>query len=189
MKKFVLIFVVFLAFLFSLFYFELPLNLLRPVFHSDIIDQYAKQYDLDPLFVTALIKVESNFIRRARSDRGAVGLMQLLPSTARELADELGYRNFKIADLEDPKINIHLGTYYLSKLKKEFNGNETLVLAAYNAGKNKVQLWYRQDPLMGLEGGDIPYLETRNYVKEVMRTYQWLSRAHVLIDRLRGKKQ
>jgi soluble lytic murein transglycosylase len=158
----------------SLFYFDIPFNLLRPMFHTDTIKRYAGQYGLDPLFVTAVIKVESKFFRQARSHRGAIGLMQLLPSTAHELAGELGYRDFSDADLEDPNVNINLGMYYLYKLKKEYNDNEILALAAYNAGTGKVQSWYRVNPLLGVEIGDIPYRETRAYVRSVMRTYRWL---------------
>lgn len=166
--------------LFSLFYFDLPLNLIRPVFHSDAINRYAAVNRLDPLLVTSIIKVESNFLRRARSHDGAVGLMQLLPSTARELSPELGYPDFSNVDLENPDTNIQFGTRYVRKLSDLFDGNMILTLAAYNAGMNKVRGWHLQDPLIGIAPDDMPYKETRNYVKNVMRTYRWLKKIQKL---------
>jgi len=166
--------------LFSLLYFEMPFNLVRPVFHADTINKCADQYGLDPLFITAVIKVESNFFRRARSNRGAIGLMQVLPSTAKGLAPELGYSDFSKVDLENPDTNIRFGSLYLKKLLDEFNGNTFLAAAAYNAGMTKVKGWYSQNPLLGVESADIPYRETRNYVDNVMGTYRWLLRIHKL---------
>ncbi|OGS37783.1 MAG: hypothetical protein A2293_16570 [Elusimicrobia bacterium RIFOXYB2_FULL_49_7] len=187
MRKLIFILFCCLATLLALFYFELPLNLLRPVFHQDIIDRYAQEYHLNPLLITSLIKVESNFIRRAKSHRGAVGLMQILPSTAREIAAELGVKDFQISQLEDPDTNIRFGTYYLAKLIGEFNGNQVLALAAYNAGMNKVLAWHRQNPLVGIEIDDIPYKETRNYVREIMRTYACLEKVRAFRNKLRGE--
>lgn len=188
MKKILIIAVVFVVCVVSLFYFDAPLNLIRPVFHADLIKQYSAENNLDPLLVTALIKTESNFVRRARSNRGAVGLMQLLPATAQELAGELGYKDVKTINLEDPRTNIRLGTHYLAALLSECDGNEVLALAAYNAGLSKVQTWYRQNPLLGMEIADIPYPETRNYVSSIMRTHRWLKKIQDLKNLIRAKK-
>lgn len=188
MRKFIIAIIIVVLFIFSLFYFQLPFNLIRPVFHHDIIEQCSARYDIDPMLVTAIIKVESNFFTRARSNRGAVGLMQLLPSTARELAVELGDKDFTLTDLEKPETNIRLGTYYLHKLINEFGGNQTLALAAYNAGRGNVTNWYHQNPMLGIESGDIPYKETRNYVNNVNGTYQWLKRIRQFTNLIRGKK-
>ncbi|MHB9155334.1 MAG: lytic transglycosylase domain-containing protein [Endomicrobiales bacterium] len=188
MKKIVVFIVLFTALVFSLFYFEAPFNLLRPVFHADTIEYYARKNSLDPLLVTALIKVESNFLRRARSHRGAVGLMQLMPGTAEELAGDLGYKDPGRLDLENPEINIRLGTYYLARLKREFHGSDVLALASYNAGIRKVQLWYRINPLIEMEINDIPYGETRNYVKNILKTHQWLKRIQAIQNMIRPKK-
>lgn len=171
-----------------LIFTDLPLNLIRPVFHSDIINRYADQYDFDPLLITAIIKVESNFFHRAHSNRGAVGLMQLMPATAQELAVELGYPLGRL-DLEDPEVNIQLGTYYLSKLRIEFGGNTILAIAAYNAGMGKVKSWYVQNPLIDSETAEIPYKETRNYVENVTRTWQWLKKIRALTGPEKPKKQ
>jgi soluble lytic murein transglycosylase len=160
--------------------FEFPVNIIWPALHGPAIDSSAKRYNIDPLLITALIKNESNFFQRARSERGAIGLMQLMPSTAREMSLELGLGNITNADLESPELNIRLGTYYLSKLIKQCNGNIVLALASYNAGFAKVQNWYQENPLLIWEISDIPYRETRNYVKNIKWTYTWLKRIQKL---------
>ena len=158
----------------SLLYFEFPANIIKPAIHNDIINKYSKQYGVDPLLVTSVIKEESNFDIKARSHRGAIGLMQVMPATAMDLCDELEIKNFKPQDLEDPEINIRIGTYYLNKLLKEFDGKKVLALSAYNAGVGKTKNWYRENPLVEIEINDIPYKETSEYVESVMRTYKWL---------------
>jgi soluble lytic murein transglycosylase len=178
--------VIALFFILTRFY-KVPLDLLRPS-HAQIINRYAAHYGFDPLFITALINEESGFLMRARSGRGAVGLMQLMPATARELADELEIRNFSDRDLENPEINIRLGTYYLYKLRREFSGSEVLTLAAYNAGMNKVQYWLRLNPLIGSNIQGIPYRETRNYVKDTLQTYRWLKSFQKIKKTISGAK-
>jgi soluble lytic murein transglycosylase len=178
----------FLLFIAAFFYFDLPRGVIKPVFHADTIRLYADKYGFDPLFITALIHVESGFARTARSADGATGLMQLMPSTARELATELSFPSFSERDLEEPEINIHLGTYYLYTLRRELNGNDLLVLAAYNAGLGKVQFWRSINPLFGTKASDIPYPETRNYVRKVTRTYAWLKRIQSIKNLLHQKK-
>lgn len=170
-----------------LFYYDVPWNMLRPVFHQETIENTAVKYGFDPLFINAIIRAESSFFFRARSSRGAVGLMQLMPSTARQLAGELGVSGYSDADLEKPDMNIRLGVYYFSKLLKEFNGNEILALCAYNAGIGKAQDWYRQNPILALEISDIPYQETREYVSRVERTYQWLKQIQKVKKALQKK--
>jgi soluble lytic murein transglycosylase len=159
----------------SLLYFEFPIKIIKPVIHKDIINKFSKHYNIDPLLVTSVIKEESNFNEKARSRSGAMGLMQIMPATAKDLCNELEIKNFKIQDLEDPEINIHIGTYYLSKLLKEFDGKKILALAAYNAGMGKTKNWYKENPLVEIEIKDIPYKETSEYVESVMRTYKWLT--------------
>ena len=170
-----------------LFYFDVPWNLARPLFHQDIIEQSALKYNIDPLLISALIRAESHFFHKARSNRGAIGLMQLMPATARELADEHTMRGYTDRDLEKPDVNIRLGVYYLHKLLDAFNGNETLAIAAYNAGLGTVQLWYRQNPIIALEPADIPYAETRAYVDRVKKTYAWLKHVQKIKRALQKK--
>ncbi len=145
---------------------------LRPVIYKELINKYSGEYKFDPLWVMSLIKVESSFAPSAESPRGAVGLMQLLPSTAKELADEIGMTDFKEEDLKDPDINLHLGFHYLLKLHQLFPDDEVAVLSAYNAGPNITQQWRKGKPT--LEPADIPYKETRMFVRRVHVTYGFL---------------
>ena len=145
---------------------------LRPALHKPLINKYAGEYKFDPLWVMALIRVESRFAAHAQSSRGAVGLMQLLPSTAREIAPEVGLNHFKDEDLKDPDINLHLGFHYLAKLQHEFPDDEVAVLAAYNAGPGITQQWRKGKPT--LDVNDIPYGETSRFVRQVQSTYHVL---------------
>jgi len=143
-------------------------NWFKPVVHKPLIDRYAAAYRFDPLWVMAIIKVESGFSVRARSNRGAIGLMQLLPSTARELAPQMGLTNFKVEDLQDPETNIRMGIYYLSKLQEMFPADEIAVLSSYNAGPGITKQWRGRKPVLQIE--DIQYGETRRFVRQVERT-------------------
>ena len=144
----------------------------EPVVHKRLINQYAGEYKLDPLWVMALINVESKFAASARSPRGALGLMQLLPSTAREIAPEIGLASFRQMDLKNPDINLHIGFHYLAKLQRQFPDDEIAVLAAYNAGPGITQQWRKGKPVLDLE--DIAYPETRRFVQQVEETYTFL---------------
>ena len=117
----------------------------------------ARQAGLDPALVHAVIRVESAYRPHAISPKGAVGLMQVIPSTG---------RRFGIDDLLQPTANISAGTQYLSYLMRMFEGDLRLVLAAYNAGENAVLRHGRRIP---------PYLETQRYVPRVLSTYHALS--------------
>jgi soluble lytic murein transglycosylase len=123
-----------------------------PLVHSyrDIIRQNARDYRLEEALVKAVIKVESNYNPQSRSNKGAQGLMQLIPETARLM---------NVNDPYDPAENIRGGSNYLRLMLDRFNGNLDLALAAYNAGPNAVQR----------HGGIPPYTETREYVQRVRR--------------------
>ncbi len=136
------------------------------------VDQYVKETSLDPYLVTALIREESAFAPTAISQAGARGLMQLMPTTAARVAHETGLQN--PVDLDSPGPNIALGTRYLAKLHEEFGGDLVLTLAAYNAGPGAVRRWIKdhhpiQDHETFIE--EIPYRETRRYVKRVLGSY------------------
>ena len=139
--------------------------------YGPTIETAAGEFGVDARLVQAVVRVESSGRRRARSRRGAVGLMQLLPSTARQLAQELELGEVRESDLEDAVLNIRLGTYYLSKLGKRFEGDITLVLAAYNAGPSKVSAWRREHPELSSAAllERVAYPETRRFVGKVMR--------------------
>jgi len=142
--------------------------------YKDMIEQYSAMYGLDPAFVTATIFVESSFIETAESDVGAIGLMQLMPSTGMWIAGKVGIEDYRIEMLTDPDVNIHLGCWYLSYLLDKFDGNLDTVTAAYNAGPRRVEEWLL-DKRYSPDGKTltyIPYEETRNHVERVNRHYE-----------------
>ena len=120
---------------------------------EEIISETATRYDLDPDLIRAIIQIESGGIPDARSSKGAIGLMQLMPETSSNLA---------VSNPLDPRANIQGGTKYLSRLLERFRGNLVLALAAYNAGPEKVKR-YKGIP---------PYPETRRYVRNVLKQWQ-----------------
>jgi soluble lytic murein transglycosylase len=139
-----------------------------PLRHEDIIRQQAREKDLDPALIAAVIYQESKF-RDQTSHAGARGLMQITPATAEFIARDSGGTRFSQEDLATPQINIAYGTYYLRYLLRRYDGNTELALAAYNAGETNVDRWVRD------AGGeeefdrvdDIPFPETREYVDNV----------------------
>ena len=152
---------------------------LYPIYHRDVLFHWAQQRGLDPWLVVAVVRVESNFSPTAVSERGAIGLMQLLPETARWVAEQAGERDFFEDLLYVPEVNIRLGTWYLAYLLKVFDGREALALAAYNAGRSRVERWMHE---RGWDGSPkrlqaIPYGETRRFVERVLRmrdVYRWV---------------
>jgi soluble lytic murein transglycosylase len=139
-----------------------------PLRHEDIIRQQAREKDLDPALIAAVIYQESKF-RDQTSHAGARGLMQITPATAEFIARDSGGTRFSQEDLATPQINIAYGTYYLRYLMGRYDGNTELALAAYNAGETNVDKWVRQAG--GAESfdrvDDIPFPETREYVDNV----------------------
>lgn len=116
-------------------YFYLPRilgDILYPLNYQEHILKYAKEYQVQPTLVAAIIYTESHYDPRAVSRVGAKGLMQLMPSTAKSISKELG--EVQMADLYDPEANIRYGTYYISQKIKDFQGNVDAALAAYNGG-------------------------------------------------------
>lgn len=143
---------------------------LYPFPYRDKVFAHAVENEVDPFLVAAVIRTESKFIPAARSPKGALGLMQMMPETGQWVAGQLGQEDFAADKLHDPELSIRFGTWYLASLKKEFKSNEILVLAAYNGGRGNVKQWMRQ---FGWEQGfrdieQIPYKETREYVKKVL---------------------
>lgn len=122
------------------------------------VEQSAQQYSLDPDLINAMIWVESRFVVRAKSPAGARGLMQLMPATANALARQL---DRPIARIYDPKFNIEAGSFYLLQMLDRYDGDETLALAAYNAGAGNVSKWMRED-------GQLPP-RSLEYVQHVQR--------------------
>jgi soluble lytic murein transglycosylase len=142
-----------------------------PLEYEGAIQASARRNDLDPALVAAVIYAESRFDAAARSPHGAVGLMQVLPETAAQIARETGGVAFKAADLTDPRVNIRYGCYYLRKVLDAFGGDRVAAVAAYNAGAGAVGEWEAAARAAGhsLRISDIPYAETRAYVRSVLK--------------------
>ena len=131
------------------------------LFKKAIVRGHAQNYRLDPALVAAVIYQESKFQADVESSSGAIGLMQLLPDTAKGIAIHTGGNRFRVQDLYTPEINVRYGSWYLRHLLDKY-GDERTALAAYNAGQENVDEWRR-------EGRGIAFSETRHYVKHVER--------------------
>lgn len=152
-----------------------------PFPYQSLVYYYAAQNNIDPFLVAAVIRTESKFVNQARSPKGAIGLMQMMPDTARWVAEQMNYPNFSTKDLESPEVNIRLGTWYLASLKKEFNNNEILALAAYNGGRGNVKQWMRQYgwTMSFSDVSQIPFQETREYVVKVLSSKRHYSELYI----------
>jgi soluble lytic murein transglycosylase len=142
-----------------------------PLHHEDIIRQQAAEKDLDPALIAAVIYAESRFSDRT-SKAGARGLMQLTPQTAHAIAVRTGGTAFTADDLATPQVNISYGAWYLRHLLDHYGGNEVLALAAYNAGIGNVDHWLVRGGGNGLSPDDLPFPETRAYVRKVLHARQ-----------------
>jgi soluble lytic murein transglycosylase len=140
-----------------------------PLRHEDIIRQQARDKDLDPTLIAAVIYAESRFVEGRVSHAGAQGLMQITPATASDIARRSGGVAFEVSDLHIPQVNIAYGAYHLRYLLDRYGGNETLALAAYNSGEGNVDRWVSEararDQALTIEA--IPFGETREYVRKV----------------------
>lgn len=142
-----------------------------PYPHQELVAQYAAQYRVESSLVAGVIMSESKFQDEVHSDRGAVGLMQLMPTTAAWVAEQIEYTDYSMEKLHEPATNIRFGTWYLSSLQKEFCGNEVLMLAAYNAGRGTVHSWMEERgwDMNFTDVNQIPYEETRLYIGRVLK--------------------
>ena len=143
---------------------------LYPYDYQDTINFYADRYEVDRNLVASVILAESKFRQDATSVHGARGLMQIMPETASWIATQIEDDSFSVDKLYNVNMNIKYGTWYLSELQTEFEGNEVLALAAYNAGRGNVYEWmekYHWD-INFKDYTKIPFPETREYVKRVL---------------------
>ena len=132
-----------------------------PLRYSAIVRGHAANYHLNPALLAAVIEQESKFNPDARSSTGAVGLMQLQPTTAEGIAIRTGGSKFRLSDLTNPEINVRYGAWYLRHLLDKYHDERT-ALAAYNAGQENVDRWQAAH-----EG--VQFAETRAYVARVER--------------------
>ena len=140
-----------------------------PLRHEDVIRQQAADKDLDAALIAGVIYTESRFRDGQTSSAGALGLMQITPGTARDVARKSGGALFEIEDLATPQVNISYGAYYLRYLLNRFGGDEALALAAYNGGEGNVDRWLVAATQRGepFRVSTIPFRETREYVTRV----------------------
>ncbi|HTN73359.1 MAG TPA: transglycosylase SLT domain-containing protein [Methylomirabilota bacterium] len=145
-----------------------------PLAYWDTIKQKAQEREMDPYLVLAMIRQESLFDTRARSPAVALGLMQLLPSTAARMAKQIGLPPPSNEQLFEPEINLTLGTQYLKGLLQRYSNNWFKAIAAYNAGEAAVDRWEKEIATDDIEEfvERIPYIETRGYVKLVVRNHR-----------------
>jgi soluble lytic murein transglycosylase len=159
-------------------------KLFYPFGYADVVRDAARRTGLDPFFVAAVIREESSYDARARSWVGAIGLMQLMPDTARVVAGTTGVRLAEPAGLWEPPVNILLGTHYLAQLRQKFQ-EPLLAVASYNAGPHRVQRWREQYRTPDLEEfvDQIPFDETRAFVKRVYASWHHYRRLYGTAER------
>jgi peptidoglycan lytic transglycosylase len=158
-----------------------------PLAYDATLAPRVQALNLSLAWVYGVIRAESVFRPDVVSAAGAIGLMQLMPATGRRLAANLDMVLESSDALQDPRVNLTLGSAYLSRMLQRFNGSEPLATAAYNAGARRVDAWL---PQSGALSGDvwvdtIPYWETRGYVRRVMSEaviFDW--RLHAASKRL-----
>jgi soluble lytic murein transglycosylase len=155
---------------------DFNLRFLSP--HREILRKVLKQHELDEAWVYGLIRQESRFIADIKSHAGAVGLMQLMPTTADWVAKQLGMKNFRQHLVVDVNTNLRLGTYYLKHVLNTLDNQPLLASAAYNAGPGRAKRW--RDNTIPLEGAiyaeTIPFNETRDYVKKVLKNSMYYAK-------------
>jgi soluble lytic murein transglycosylase len=141
-----------------------------PIEEGGVIAARARQFDLDASVLRGLVRQESVFDARVKSHAGAVGLMQLMPSTARSLSRSVLHTSYRGGFLYDPDINAALGAAYLKRLIAQFDGSTILALAAYNGGPSRIARIARENPRLAEDElfETIPLFETRDYVRRVL---------------------
>jgi soluble lytic murein transglycosylase len=154
---------------------DFSLRYLAP--YREALQPHIRENGLEEAWVYGLMRQESRFATAAKSDVGAAGLMQIMPSTARWVAKKLGLRDFRHALLHQIDTNLKLGTYYMKTVLSWFDGNPVLASAAYNAGPGRARQWRGEMPLEGaIYAETIPFDETRDYVKKVMSNTVYYAR-------------
>lgn len=166
-KKFVIWLIVIITFLFV--FFSLFILISYPTKYRDKIEKYSTKYNLSPSMVASVIKIESNYNPNAISSAGAIGLMQLMPTTASEIANKLG-KDWNYNDLFDVDNNIEIGCYYLRYLLDIFKEDTDNSLSSYNWGLNNVKTWILKGNVDGYGTiTNIPVVETSKYLKKYRR--------------------
>lgn len=152
---------------------DIIMKKLYPLKYSEYVEKYAKEYNIDKHMVYAIIKAESNFNENAKSSSDAIGLMQIMETTAIETARKM---NLEVTeeDLFKPDLNINIGLKYFTYLLNHYNNNYPLVIIAYNAGMGNVDAWIKEGIIKedGTDIENVPFKETNNYVRKILRDYE-----------------
>lgn len=175
--KYLSIVIIMLIILTALF-IKISLSFFFPREEMSLISNYSQKYNVDPALVAAMAHTESGFDKDAVSHKGASGYMQIMEQTANWAAEEIGIKDFNYDMIKEPKINIEIGCWYISKLINQYGSVDT-ALAAYNAGSGNVSNWLK-DYKYSNDGKtlyNIPFNETKDYIKKV-------NRRKILYDRL-----
>ena len=146
---------------------------LYPRYYADTVEKYAKLYNVDTFLIAAMILEESRYNAGAVSWAGAIGLMQIMPATGRELAQQLKIRRFRTSMLKQPEVNIQMGTKYIGYLNSLFNDNAMLVTGAYNGGPGRMKRWVSSKNIADIDEfvEKITIRETRLHIKKVIDSY------------------
>ncbi len=146
---------------------------LYPRYYADAVEKYAKMYKVDTFLIAAMILEESRYNAEAVSWAGAIGLMQIMPATGRELAQKLKIRRFRTSMLKQPDINIRMGTKYIGELNSWFDGNMMHVIGAYNGGPGRMGRWVSTKNIKDIDEfvEKITIRETRLHIKKVIDSY------------------
>lgn len=179
-KRFRQVFILLITICIVITFGLVALTVKYPLAYRNIIVKYAEEYDIDPYLVASIINVESRYDKLALSPKEAKGLMQISPQTGQWASEVLGIDNYSEEDLFESDLNIRIGSWYINRLFKEFNGNLDLVLAAYNAGSGNVNKWilnkeYSSD---GINLDKIPFKETEDYLIRVEKNYKVYSKVY-----------
>lgn len=153
-----------------------------PKKYSEYVERYSEEYDIDENFIYAVIKTESGFDPDARSNVGAVGLMQLMPIAFKEVSNNIeDNKGLKYSDMYNPEYNIMYGTWYLDYLYEQF-GSYELTIAAYHAGMTEVRGWLYNGVLdednLNLDNIPSEYSDTRHYINKVISAYKEYNRLY-----------
>lgn len=152
-------------------------NLRYPAPYREAMQLDLQKHDLEEAWVFGLMRQESRFAASAKSQVGAAGLMQIMPSTAQWAAKRLGMKSYRKGLIHQLDVNITLGTYYMKTVYSQFDDNPVLASAAYNAGPGRARKWRADRPLEGaIYAETIPFDETRDYVKKVMSNTVYYSK-------------
>lgn len=150
------------------------LNMKYPVGYNSIINKYSNEYNVDPYLIASIINVESSYNKDAISPKDAKGLMQIGPQTGKWASEELDIEDYNEEKLFDPETNIMIGSWYLDRLKGEFDGNLDHILIAYNAGSGNLNKWLEDEEYSkdGKNIINIPFKETEKYLIKVKHNYK-----------------